>query len=302
MILHQRGERRKRRAVTVEVRAQGEDYDRLRILLGGVREQLDEPAALFLVAAEREDLLRLVDDENELCVGRVIQKQLAHCETEVVRLAAQVREDRARRDAALGRHAHGQLLEWMRARGHDHDLPVATRTEAVDATPDRGDEPGAHDGRLAAARRADNGEERRSGKPLREVLDELLATEEELRVLGLEGLESLVRCAHLAAKGRVVGGLLVERARRRKVVLHAVDHELEQLLRPVEVLEQMLSHVAQVDAVELFRLRDGARRPRDEYLAAVRGRADTCREMQPEPEVALLLDAWLARVQSHPNA
>ena len=50
--------------MAVEIGAEGEDDERLRVLLRGVREQLHEQPPLLLVAAEREDLLGLVDDQH----------------------------------------------------------------------------------------------------------------------------------------------------------------------------------------------------------------------------------------------
>jgi hypothetical protein len=68
VILHQRCKRRIRRTVAVEVCAQREDDHRLCVLLCGVRQQFDEKAALLLVAAEREHLFCLVDDQDDLGV------------------------------------------------------------------------------------------------------------------------------------------------------------------------------------------------------------------------------------------
>jgi len=78
--------------------------------------------------------------------------------------------------------------------------------------------------------------------------------------------------------------------------------ELEQTLRPVEVLEVVLPEVAHLDAVELLCLAERGRRLRHEDLAAVRGRADARRQVEAEAEVALLLHSRLAGVEPHPNA
>ena len=77
-----------------------------------------------------------------------------------------------------------------------------------------------------------------------EVRDQLLAPEEELGVLRLEGLEAFVRQSDLTPERRVVRRLLVERARRGEVAGQAVYVQLEELLGPVEVLEVMLAQVA----------------------------------------------------------
>ena len=160
-----------------------------------------------------------------------------------MRVAAEILQDGSRRQSALGREPHGELLERVRAGRQDHDLPIAVRSKAVRTAPDRRDEPGAHDRGLSTAGRPDDGEERRSREAAGEVGDKLLPPEEELSVLGLEGLEALVREPYLAAEGSVVGGLLVERARRGEVAPQPVDDELEQLLGMVEVLQEMLAQV-----------------------------------------------------------
>ena len=74
------------------------------------------------------------------------------------------------------------------------------------------------------------------------------------------------------------------------------------MLRLVEVLEPVLTEVAQADLRGPVVAEQLARRLRHEHLAAVPGRADARRTWTPMPDVALAAHAGLARVDAHAHA
>ena len=146
-------------AAAVEVRAHGEHDDGPGA--GGADEPVGELAALLLVLARGEQLLELVDRQHGVPLAR----------------------------EAAGRPA--QLAQRLLA-GTDHRLrPVlAARQHAAG---ERGQQPGPHDRGLAAARRADDREQRRADEARDQLGHEPLAPEEVLGVVGVERGEALVR-------------------------------------------------------------------------------------------------------------
>ena len=164
----------------------------------GQLEAREEARAALLALDEREDLFELVDDEQELrpVVGEHALHGPEQAELVGVELLLQ-RGRRVRRDPQEGRL---QLLERVGTRRHHGDVPAASA--------DLGHEPGEHDGRLPAAARTDDGEKPLGDHALDEVGDELLATEEVVRVRLEEGVETLVRVPELglvAGRGCAVG-------------------------------------------------------------------------------------------------
>ena len=140
---------------------------------------------------------------------------------------------------------------------------------------------GSHERRLAAPRRSDDGEEARRPQPGDKVLDELLASEEELAVLPLEGRETLVRTGNVGRRKRVVGqpgGLdrLLVHSERREAAGQAVEDQLEEPLRIGQVLQAVHSEIAQ---------REGGRAVRSETSSLVRS------EMITWPPCAAARDA-----------
>ena len=125
---------------------------------------------LALVAAEREDLLELIDDEQEPRARSVAPRL-------------------------------GQLVERMLSRS-DHDLHPLLRA-GERAGRERGGEPRTNDRGLAASRGPDDAEQRRSRQARDELRDELLAPEERVGVRDVEARQALERADSLG--GRDVG-------------------------------------------------------------------------------------------------
>ena len=98
-----------------------------------------------------------------------------------------------------------------------------------------------------------------------------------------------------------VRGRRLCRPQCRELGRQALDVELVDVLRPVEVLEAMLPEVADPDLRELVVLEHRAGRLRHEDLAAVPGRHDPRRAVNAEAVVPLVADAGLARVDPHPH-
>jgi hypothetical protein len=151
-------------------------------------EARQEVHAPLVVLDEREDLLELVDDEQQ--VRAVIGEDALDGpeQAELVRL--QLLPQRARRIHRDPQKRRLQLLERIRARRHHGDLPAARA--------DLRDESGEHHGRFPAPARPDDGEKPLVGDSRDELADQLLAAEEVLGVRLEEGVEALVRVADLA--------------------------------------------------------------------------------------------------------
>ena len=93
-----------------------------------------------------------------------------------------------------------------------------------------------------------------------------------------------------------VGGGRVGRPQRRELRRQAVDVELVDALRAVEVLEPVLAEVADAQPRQLVVLEHGRGRLREQHLAAVAGRHDARRAVHAQPVVPLLADRRLAGV------
>jgi hypothetical protein len=109
------------------------------------------------------------------------------------------------------------------------------------------------------------------------------------------------RCRELAfpaRKRRRLRRLRCECLERRELCAAAVRDELEDVLRPVEILEAMLSQVEELDAGRQLSLDELAGGPREQDLASVPRRADTGGAMNPEADVALAADGRLGRVDA----
>ena len=130
--------------------------------------------------------------------------------------------------------------------GADHDLRPALAA-GEDAALQGGQEAGLHDGRLAAARGADHGEQGRADEPCHQLGDEPLTTEEVLRVIGLERREALEGADHpiLAVHRRpaplahglelddATGELILHRTQPRAFHLGAAGDARDAISRPL---------------------------------------------------------------------
>ena len=155
-----------RGAAAVEVGAHREHHDAAALRIArGAHERRDELAALLLVLAGGEQLLELVDREHA-----------APASGEAAAIA--------RRSSRIG-CSPGRIS----ARGHP-SLP------GQHAARERGQQPGPHDRRLAAARRDRPREQRRTDEPRDQLGHELLAPEEVLGVVAVERRQALVRADH----------------------------------------------------------------------------------------------------------
>ncbi len=118
--------------------------------------------------------------------------------------------------------------------------------------------------------------------------------------LGDRGQLALAPDQRRGQDGQVRGSVL-ERAQRRELARQPLDHELREPLRPGQVLEPVLTEVAQRDPVRQLVLDQLARRLRDHHLPAVTGRADPRGARHVEADVARQSDGRFARVDPDPD-
>src|SRR5262245_50060065 len=85
----------------------------------------------------------------------------------------------------------------------------------------------------------------------------------------------------------------------RKITRQALDLELEDPLRPIDVLEPKLAQIAQADVRREVVLDKLAGRVREQHLSAMPGPADAGRTVDAETDVTALGGDGLARVDSH---
>ena len=148
----------------------GPDGDDNRFVRSETSERVEEHHALGLVAAEREHLLELIDDEQEPR-ARSVAPRLS------------------------------QLVERMLSRSNDDLHPLLRAGER--ATREGRREPCSHDRRLAASRRPYHAEQRRSRQARDELCDELLSPEERVGIRDVEARQALEGTDSLG--GRDVG-------------------------------------------------------------------------------------------------
>ena len=215
-------------AAAVEVRAHSEQDDGP--VAGGADERVRELGALGLVLACREQLLELVDCQHAVPFAR----------------------------ETAGRAA--QLAQGLLA-GTDHGLrPIlAARQHAAG---ERGQQPGSHDRRLPAPRRADDREQRSADEARHQLGDEPFAPEEVLGVVGLERGETLVWADH-----------------RRPVVVGVAGDEARALARRLQLRDA--AGQLGLDCARL--VATGGR--------AIRDRVDAARRLPPRPLARRLVDA-----------
>ena len=165
------------RAVRIEVGPYA-DHDPRPV--GGARDHgeqaLQEQPAGGLVAAEREDLLELVDHEHQAAGPATPRgEDLPDRESSAARVGAQVGVQRRGGRALQGGQRRGQLLQRFHA-----------RRQQLARRPERRHQARAQQRRLAAARRAEDGEERVGLQPPGQLGDQRVAAEEQRRVARLE--------------------------------------------------------------------------------------------------------------------
>src|SRR6185436_15389679 len=105
------------------------------------------------------------------------------------------------------------------------------------------------------------------------------------------------RSSDLTGRGRHNG---LDLGLRRR--LHAVDLELIDDLRLVDVLQVPLSEGEDPDTLGKRGAEQGPRRGREQDLTAAAARAETCRADDVEADVAGVAHRRLSRVQSDPDA
>ena len=115
---------------------------------GDAEEDLDEPAALRVVGAEREGLLELVDHQQQPGLRRPAQG-----DGQGVRIPGQVVAQRHRVAAGRLRHHVGQRVQRVFARRHEQPPCGRPLTVPVRHGPQQA---GAQQRRLAASRRAEH--------------------------------------------------------------------------------------------------------------------------------------------------
>ncbi len=176
----------------VEIGAQRHNHAQPRLRVGHSRHQaVEEVAARGLVLDQRKDLLELVDHQHQLGVAR---QQLRDDIEQAALVALELLEQIGR---LLHRHAQqrgGQLGQRLRAGDHFEHKPLVRARQR--AAPQRRNQAGAHDRRLAAAARPDHRQESRQragfAEPRQQPLGQRLAAK-ELGCIGLlEGAQALV--------------------------------------------------------------------------------------------------------------
>ena len=90
--------------------------------------------------------------------------------------------------------------------------------------------------------------------------------------------------------------------KRRKHRGETLDIELEQPLRPLHVLEPVLTDFVEAHAVQTEVLDDPGRRIGHQRLAAVRDRADPRGPVDAHSDVALVVEKRLRSVKAHANS
>jgi len=195
---HRLSQRGQHERAVVKIGAQGHDRAQAAARLGyRVQQAVEKLGALLLIRHEREDLLELVDDQHQF---RVVVGQDAQDEIVQPAIAGAQRLARGQRfvggDAQQGRL---QLVEWGGAGDHPRDEP-ARRSRQIAAT-QRGDEPGLHHARFAAAARPHHGQEAGHGARLGHTPDQALhqrLAPKKVRCVGfIEGAQTFVRVFRL---------------------------------------------------------------------------------------------------------
>jgi hypothetical protein len=96
-----------------------------------------------------------------------------------------------------------------------------------------------------------------------------------------------------------VRGPVLERPERGKIVLETPDQELKQVLRPIQVLEPVLTEVADIDPIRWASVeQEGTRRLREEDLTAMTSRADSRCTVNIQPDVARCHQSRLSSVDA----
>ena len=165
----------------------------------------DEGAADLLVRAEGVELLPLIDEQQQPIGARLLLEHAGGDVAQRDRAVGQVRRELVHlgqpvhlREVRLQRRQQRRREARQRPIGGDEgdDVP----DEAALAAAQAGDQAGAHHRRLAAAGRADDGDERLAGERRRQRLGERVAAEEERLVLLAERAQAAVG-ADLGADG-----------------------------------------------------------------------------------------------------
>ena len=221
-------------------------------------EKREEVRAPRLVFDEREDLLELVDDEDELrlVVGEERFTARSRPRSSSSSCSSRPAGGCPRRGAAPPRAPRADTRPETSPRP-----PALGAGSAPCAEPRH--EAGAHDRRLAAAARADDGEEARLREPLDEVLRQRLPAEEVGGVVLVERAQALVRVARLGA----AGSGRIERAPEGEIAgdvfaLGPDGHDVHRLLEPLEPHGAALDVVEALDLAREVRHLPGLRAPR----------------------------------------
>ena len=165
------------RAATVEVGSDRDHHAHASIRVGRrIDQRVDERGSLELVGARGEDLFELVDDDHTSVPTHLVPKRTPR--------RAGIGGRRGVTDQGLVERAPGVFSRAYQ----DHGPLVATRQHAV---PEGRDQPGAHRRGLPAPRRTDDAEERGPCETRNQLRDQTLASEEQVRIVDVEGREPL---------------------------------------------------------------------------------------------------------------
>ena len=174
----QLGEPRVGGEAPVEIGAQRDHDDCATIRIrGGAGERLGEGRSLGLGAAGGEELLELVDGEEQACI-------------------AGQRVERLGERILRSRHEHAAKLVQRALAGTQQQTPPGLAARQ-DSSGERREETGAQDGRLAAARGADDAEEAGADQAGDELGHEPFPAEEVVGIDRLEAREAFERADSL---------------------------------------------------------------------------------------------------------
>ena len=147
---------------------------------------------------EAEQLLELIDDDEHVVVPAAVAPART-ASTKPERAAAERGFEQARDSysplagsppSTSGRSsADGQIADRVAAGTQERDAPARSGLRHVAAV-QRGDQPGADERGLAAARRADDAQEARVPQAAEQIVDLLLPAEEQVVLVGLEAAQT----------------------------------------------------------------------------------------------------------------
>ena len=100
---------------------------------------------------------------------------------------------------------------------------------------------------------------------------------------------------------RQIGGPGIERSRRWEVRFETLDHQIEEVLRMIQVLQPVPSKIPDPDTGREGPVHQGPRGLREDGLPSVGRSGDAGGTMHVDPDVPVQADHPVSRVKAHPN-